>query len=116
MFRSPARSDFLGQNVHRKTRQAARSRRCLKGALFGILIVNPEPRIDASGNGGELLLPLSATQDGALDSSCPDLILASITLGNAFSKRIDHRVKPGDDDLDSYDGSRSNPLTPPAHC
>jgi hypothetical protein len=33
-------------------------------------------------------------------SSCPDLIRASINLRNkAFSKRMDHRVKPGDDDL-----------------
>jgi hypothetical protein len=32
--------------------------------------------------------------------SCPDLIRASIHLRNMlFSKKMDHRVKPGDDDL-----------------
>jgi len=32
--------------------------------------------------------------------SCPDLIRASINLrNNLFSKMMDHRVKPGDDDL-----------------
>jgi hypothetical protein len=31
-------------------------------------------------------------------SSCPDLIRASINLRNKlFSKKIDHRVEPGDD-------------------
>jgi hypothetical protein len=39
-------------------------------------------------------------------SSCPDLIRASINLRNKFfSKKMDHRViKPGDDDLNGYDG------------
>jgi hypothetical protein len=33
-------------------------------------------------------------------SSCPDLIRASINLrDNRFSKKMDHRVKPGDDEL-----------------
>jgi hypothetical protein len=36
-------------------------------------------------------------------SSCPDLIRASINLRyKAFSKRMDHRVKPGDDDLKPF--------------
>jgi hypothetical protein len=36
-------------------------------------------------------------------SSCPDLIRASINLCNkAFSKRMDHRVEPGDDDLKQF--------------
>jgi hypothetical protein len=38
-------------------------------------------------------------------SSCPDLIRASIHLRNKFFSKMDHRVKPGDDDLDrSYFG------------
>ena len=37
--------------------------------------------------------------------SCPDLIRASIHLRNKFFSKMDHRVKPGDDDLDrSYFG------------
>ena len=37
-------------------------------------------------------------------SSCPDLIRASINLRDKlFSKKMDHRVKPGDDDLNWYD-------------
>jgi hypothetical protein len=44
-------------------------------------------------------------------SSCPDLIRASINLCNkAFSKRMDHRVEPGDDDLNWYDGPTTNCL------
>jgi hypothetical protein len=30
-------------------------------------------------------------------SSCPDLIRASINLRERFSREMDHRVKPGDD-------------------
>ena len=38
------------------------------------------------------------------DPSCPDLIRASINLrSKPFSKKMDHRVKPGDDDLNWYD-------------
>jgi hypothetical protein len=37
-------------------------------------------------------------------SSCPDLIRASINLDKKFfSKKMDHRVKPGDDDRNWYD-------------
>jgi hypothetical protein len=36
-------------------------------------------------------------------SSCPDLIRASIYLCKIFSKKMDHRVKPGDDDLNWCD-------------
>jgi hypothetical protein len=37
--------------------------------------------------------------------SCPDLIRASIHLRNKFFSKMDHRVKPGDDDLErSYFG------------
>src|SRR5882724_1915252 len=37
--------------------------------------------------------------------SCPDLIRASINLRQkVFSKKMDHRVKPGDDGLSCYDG------------
>jgi len=35
-----------------------------------------------------------------VDPSCPDLIWASINLHDEpFSKKMDHRVKPGDDNL-----------------
>jgi hypothetical protein len=38
------------------------------------------------------------------DPSCPDLIRASINLrSKPFSKKMDHRVKPGDDDLNWHD-------------
>jgi len=36
--------------------------------------------------------------------SCPDLIRASINLrSKPFSRKMDHRVKPSDDDLNWYD-------------
>jgi hypothetical protein len=41
----------------------------------------------------------------SFDPSCPDLIRASIHLRSKFFSKMDHRVKPGDDDLDrSYFG------------
>jgi hypothetical protein len=33
------------------------------------------------------------------NSLCPDLIRASIVFATSFSKRMDHRVKPGDDNI-----------------
>jgi hypothetical protein len=42
----------------------------------------------------------SSTLPRETHPSCPDLIRASINLRDKpFSKKMDHRVKPGDDDL-----------------
>src|SRR6202011_4928498 len=41
------------------------------------------------------------------DSSCPDLIRASLTLHKSLAKKMDHRVKPGDDDF-----SYCSPVSP----
>src|SRR5882724_1578244 len=47
----------------------------------------------------------SLTSHHKTHPSCPDLIRASINLRQkVFSKKMDHRVKPGDDGLSCYDG------------
>src|ERR1700681_4189116 len=61
--------------------------------------LHPQPRVHLAPRRGKRS-ELGATQTR---SSCPDLIRASINLRNkAFSKRMDHRVKPGDDDLKQF--------------
>ena len=94
---------FLGRKIHQRLgRIASRGRE--RTVEFILLFENFEVDVCAKRSPGSLL---------QTHPSCPDLIRASINLRNNFSKRMDHRVKPGDDGLNSYDGfceERSNPL------
>src|SRR5437667_7443163 len=45
------------------------------------------------------------------NSSCPDLIRVSINLRKSFFKKMDHRVRPGDDDLDWRTRSEPSPIS-----